>query len=71
VINIIKKFAEFSKKKIKIIFKSRRTGDMSAIISDDKLMKKIFGTIKKTSLKDIIDSCLMWERLISYKKNIN
>ena len=71
VLNIIKKFTEFSKKKIKIIFKSRRKGDMSAIISDDKLMKKIFGAIKKNSLKDIIDSCLMWERLISNKKKLN
>jgi hypothetical protein len=41
---------------------------MSAIVADNKLMKKIFGTIKKTSLKDIISSCLMWERLIINEK---
>jgi UDP-glucose 4-epimerase len=71
VLNIIKKFSEFSKKKIKITFKSRRAGDIAAIIADNKLMKKIFGTIYKTSLKDIINSCLMWERLISNRKKIN
>jgi UDP-glucose 4-epimerase len=68
VLNIIKKFSEFSKNQIKIIFKSRRTGDISAIIANDMLMKKIFGTIKKTSLKEIIKSCLDWERLIINKK---
>ena len=67
VLNIIKKFSKYSKKKIKIKFKPRRPGDMSAIISDNRVMKKFFGTIHKTSLKDIINSCLMWERKI-YKK---
>jgi len=70
VLNVIKKFAEFSRKKIKIIFKSRRAGDISAIIADCNLIKKLFGNIHKTPLKDIINSCLMWEKLISNKKNI-
>lgn len=69
VLNIIKKFSEFSRKKIIIIFKSRRIGDMPAIIADNGLMKKIFGNIHKTSLKDIISSSLIWEKLISNKKN--
>jgi len=68
VLNIIKKFSDFSRKKIKVIFKARRAGDMKAIIADNRLMKKIFGTIFKTSLKDIIDSCLSWEKLTFNKK---
>jgi UDP-glucose 4-epimerase len=68
VLEIIKKFSECSKKKIKIIFQSRRIGDVSAIVADNKLMKKFFGAIHKTSLKDIINSCLIWEKKISYKK---
>jgi UDP-glucose 4-epimerase len=71
VLNIIKKFSKFSKKKIKIIFKSKRSGDIGTITGDNKLMKRLFGTIQKTSLKDIINSCLIWERLILNKKNIN
>ena len=69
VLNIIKQFSKYSKKKIKIIFKPRRSGDMTAIIADNKLMKIFFGTIYRTSLKDIINSCLMWEKKISRKKN--
>jgi UDP-glucose 4-epimerase len=71
VLNIINKFSKFSKKKIKITFKSKRDGDMHAIIAGNNLMKKIFGTIKKTSLRDIINSCLMWERLIYNEKSRN
>ena len=57
-------------KKIRVIFKARRAGDMKAIIADNHLMKKIFGTIYKTSLIDIIDNCLSWEKLTLNKINI-
>jgi UDP-glucose 4-epimerase len=68
VLNIIKKFSDFSGKKIRVIFKARRAGDMKAIIADNRLMKKFFGTIYKTSLRDIINDCLSWEKLTLNKK---
>ena len=68
VLNIIKKFSELSNKKIKIIFRPKRAGDIGAITADNSSMKKIFGSIRKTPLKKIIISCLMWEKLISAKK---
>ena len=68
VLNIIKKFSELSNKKIKIIFRPKRAGDIGAITSDNSSMKKIFCSIRKTPLKKIIISCLMWEKLITAKK---
>jgi UDP-glucose 4-epimerase len=69
VIEIVKKFSDFFGKKIKINFKSRRKGDVEAIVADISLFKKIFKNKNKTSLKEIIKSCLMWEKLIFKKKD--
>jgi UDP-glucose 4-epimerase len=67
VLQIIKKFAELSGKNIKIFFKKKRDGDMAAIVNNPNLIKKTLGNMCSTSLKDIIKTTLMWEKLISNK----
>jgi len=67
VLEIVRKFSDFCGKKIKINFKSRRKGDVKAVIADNSLFKKIFVNNNKTSLTEIIKSCLMWENLILKK----
>ena len=71
VLELLKKFSDLLGKKIKINFKSRRKGDAEAIIADISFFKKIFSNNNKTSLKEIIKSCLMWEKLILDKKDYN
>lgn len=67
VLQIIKKFAELSKKNIKIVFKKRRAGDIASIVNNSNLIKKTLGKMGVASLKDIIKTSLIWEKLISNK----
>jgi UDP-glucose 4-epimerase len=66
VLEVLKEFSNLCNKKIEINFKPRRKGDVETVIADTSLFKKLFLIKNKTSLKEIIKSCIMWEKLISH-----
>jgi UDP-glucose 4-epimerase len=69
VFEIVKLFEIASKKSIELIIKPKRQGDITSIYSDTTFFKKIFKNVKFfTPIKDIINSCLRWEKLIKSKK---
>jgi UDP-glucose 4-epimerase len=70
VLDIVNIFSKVVKKKIKIIFKKRRNGDIESVVCDTKLQQKLFGKVHKTSLQNIVKSTLEWERTL-YKKISN
>jgi len=60
---IVKLFSNIVRKKILIINKPRRAGDVEQIYSDTKKQKKIFPNwIRKFSLKQSVKNSLDWER---------
>jgi UDP-glucose 4-epimerase len=60
---IVKLFSNIIKKKILIINKPRRAGDVEQIYSDTKKLKKIFPSwTRKFSLKQSVKNSLDWER---------
>jgi UDP-glucose 4-epimerase len=67
VLKIVKEFERISGKRIKIIFKKRRQGDVSAIINNINLAKKIYRNMHTASLSNIIQTSLNWEKLIQKK----
>lgn len=69
VFEIVKLFEIASKKSIKLIIKPKRQGDITSIYSDTTFFKKIFKKINFfTPIKDIINSCLWWEKLIKSRR---
>jgi UDP-glucose 4-epimerase len=67
VLDIVNIFSKVIKKKIKVIFKKRRNGDVESAVCDTKLQQKLFGKVHKTSLINIIKSTIEWEKIF-YKK---
>jgi UDP-glucose 4-epimerase len=64
VLNIISGFEKVLNKKIRINFLPRRTGDIQAIYSNSKLLKKILPKWKqKFSLKESIKNSIKWEKI--------
>lgn len=69
VFEIVKLFEIASKKSIKLIIKPKRQGDITSIYSDTTFFKKIFKKVNFfTPIKDIINSCLWWEKLIKSRR---
>ena len=59
----VNEFKKQSKKKINILFKKRRPGDMEVIIANNtKLKKLIKWQPKYNKLSTIVKSCIEWEK---------
>ena len=68
VLEVLNVFKKYAKNKIKIVIKDRRAGDMEKIVtSNKKLLKFINWKPKYKNLNKIIESCLKWEKKISYR----
>jgi len=66
VLEVIKGFKKFTKKKIKVNFKNRRQGDMIKIIADISKLKKILKWKPKyNKLDEMVKSSLDWENKIN------
>jgi UDP-glucose 4-epimerase len=62
VIQAAKEFIKYSKKKIKLVYKKRRPGDLaSSIASNKKIKKYIKWNPKHSSLSTIVRTCIKWE----------
>jgi len=60
---VVNEFKKQIKKKIKINFLPRRSGDMEMIIADNKKLKKFINWRPKyNSIKRIVKSCIDWEK---------
>ena len=65
VLQIIKAFEKYTNKKIKIIFKNKRKGDMEKVYADVKKLKKIIKWKPKLfNLNTIVENCIEWEKKI-------
>lgn len=69
VIEIIKKFSKLSEKKLKLIYKKRREGEIDKIYADNSRLISLFPKLKKINSLDIsISNSIKWEKyLISNK----
>ena len=66
VLEVVKGFEKYSKKKIKINFKPKRKADLSQIISNNNKLKKFLKwRAKNNSLPVMIKSCIKWEKKIN------
>jgi UDP-glucose 4-epimerase len=62
VIQVAKVFIKYSKKKIKLVYEKRRTGDLaSSIASNQKIKKYIKWSPKYNNLSTIVKTCIKWE----------
>jgi UDP-glucose 4-epimerase len=68
VLSIVKFFEKILKKKIKIVYKKKRRGDIEEIYSDNYLLKKTFKIKIFTPISDIINSHLNW---VIFKKKLS
>ena len=69
VLEIIKNFEKYSKRKINIKFKKRRAGDLSSVICNNrKLVKFLKVKLTRKPLQKIIQSSLLWEKYLSEKE---
>ena len=65
VLNIIKIFRKVTKKKIIINFKKKKAGDISEMVSDNKLMKRKFKLNKRrSSIEEIVFDTYHWIKTI-------
>lgn len=73
VLEIIRAFENFSKKKIKVNFCSRREKDISNIFSRSKALQKVISIkFDYKNLIDIIETSVRWEKKIKkIKKTLN
>ena len=76
VLDVINEFQKYIKKKIKINYKNKRVGDLPAVFSDTKKIKKLFKIkLTKNPMNKIIITALKWEKIIfkksEIKQNIN
>ena len=63
VLEVIKEFEKFTKRKFKINIKPKRVGDISKIYSNINKVRKILNTnFKFKSIKDIVKSSIEWEK---------
>ena len=68
VLEVINAFTKISKKKIKIIIKKKRTGDLAISIADIKRLKEtIRWKPKYNNISKIVKSCLKWEKKLTKK----
>ena len=59
-------FKKQTKKKIKINFQKRRTGDMEIIVAKNRNLKKfIKWKPKYNDLSTMVKSCIRWEKSIN------
>ena len=59
---------KYLKKKIKIIIKKKRTGDLAISIADIKRLKEtIRWKPKYNNISKIVKSCLKWEKKLTKK----
>ena len=66
VMSVINEFKRQTKKKIKILYKKRRPGDLAIVIANNKKLKKtIKWNPKYYKLNKIIKSCIRWEKTIN------
>jgi len=66
VIEIIRVFEKITKKKIKIVIKKKRNGDIEKIYANNnKISKRIKYNFKFKNLKKIINSCILWEKKLN------
>lgn len=69
VLQIINKFSIISKKKLKIIFKKKRDGEIEKIYADNLRLMKLFPKLKKkNNINKSILNCLNWEKYLFRKK---
>ena len=69
VLDIINKFSKISKKKLKIIFKNKREGEIDKIYADNSRLLKLFPKLKrKIDINKSIQNSINWEKYIQ-KKN--
>jgi len=73
VLEIIRAFENFSKKKIKVNFCGRREKDISNIFSRSKALQKVISIkFDYKNLIDIIETSVRWEKKIKkIKKTLN
>ena len=66
VLEVINGFSKFLKIKPKIIYKNKRTGDLALSISENKKLKNFIKWKPRFYLlKNIIKSCIRWEKKIN------
>ena len=71
VYQVVNYFSKIIKKKIKIIYKPKREGDVEAVYCNSKKLKKIFPTWKqKYKIFDSIKSMLGWEMYLKKNKKL-
>ena len=64
----VNEFKKQSKKKINILYKKRRTGDLAMVIANNQNLKKIINWHPKYyRLSTIVKSCIKWEKKITSK----
>jgi len=62
VLDIVKQFEKVSKKKIQIVFKGKRKGDIEKIFADNQKIKNFINyKFIFNNLKKIIKTCIKWE----------
>ncbi len=65
VLEVVKSFEKYTKKKIKVIYKPRRRADLSQIISNNKKLKKYLNwKPKHNKLSLMVKSSIKWEQRI-------
>jgi UDP-glucose 4-epimerase len=63
---VVKEFKKQSSKKIKILYKNRRPGDLAMVIANNRKLKKtIKWNPKYFKLSTIVKSCIKWEKTIN------
>jgi len=63
---VVEEFKNQIKRPIRIQIKSRRSGDMEVLISNNKYLKKLINWKPKfDNLKTIVRSCIRWEKRIN------
>ncbi len=64
--DVVNEFKNQSNKKIQIIYKKRRPGDLAIVIASNKKLKKtIKWKPKYLKLREIVKSCIKWEETIN------
>ncbi|MBA1338028.1 MAG: UDP-glucose 4-epimerase [Pelagibacterales bacterium] len=66
VTEVLNEFQKQTKKKINILYKKRRAGDLAIVIANNKKLKKTINWFPKySSLSVIVKSCIRWEKIIN------
>ena len=63
VLELVHTFEEVNKIKIPFEFKGRRDGDVSRLVADSKLSKKMLSWEPKKNLSDMCSDGWRWQRL--------